>query len=492
MSSPLTGEAAQMLAGRLVAVQDILDDTGPRATDQGVSLLDALVGLAQVARVEPDTSQAWLLIVGLTGAMPGQALVRSVTRALALKEPEEFVVWMLDAVAPFAMRDGNALTRLRVVTDRPVVDVNHTAKSDFLTGIQRVVRGVVSQWHRDHDVELVVWTARAGAYRSLHESERERLLAQEVNTYDAAAQRSVRDSQEIVVPWAVPVILTEVPGSVMSDRLAAVAEFTHASLRLVGYDCIPVASAETVPLAEPEKFGRYLELVKFSERVAGISEAAAAEFRGFSRSLSAQGLSGPQVVCSPLPTDIAIPGPVDNTLPARPVVLCVGTVGRRKNQVALVEACEMLWREGLDFEARIFGHVGAENTPWTGLVPELQAMGRPLVTEPGVSDARISNTLAQARCLVFPSLHEGFGLPVVEALSQGVPVITSDFGSMREIAEGRGGILVDPEDVRALTDALRLVLTDDVVHTRLVDEALDRPTRTWPEYAAHLWSELVL
>jgi glycosyltransferase involved in cell wall biosynthesis len=262
---------------------------------------------------------------------------------------------------------------------------------------------------------------------------------------------------------------------------------------VVGYDCIPMSSAETVTLAEPEKFGRYLELVKFADRLAGISRTAAAEFEGFGRALAAQGLSGPHVVACPLPESSTVPGTLDDQEPepARPLVACIGTVGRRKNQVALVEAAELLWREGLDFELRILGHVGAERTPLVGLVPELQELGRPLLIEPGVSDARIAATFEHARCLVFPTLHEGFGLPIVEALSHGVPVITSDFGSTREVGEGKGALLVDPEDVDALADALRALLSDDVLHARLVAEAKSRPVRTWADYADDLWEALL-
>lgn len=488
-----TNDASVALARRLVIVQDVLGVSTAPATVEGVSLLDALVSLVEVVREARDPAVAWLLIVGLTGAMPDQALVRSVARALSIKEPEESVIWLLDAVAPLAMRDGNAEATLRIVTDRPLVDVNFTAKSDFLTGIQRVVRGVAASWDEGHDVEFVVWTARGGAYRNLHTAERGRLLEREVGAFVARTETTLADTPEIVVPWGVPIVLLEVPSEPLSDRLAAVAELTRNSLRLVGYDCIPVSSAETVPLAEPEKFGRYLELVKFSDRLAGISRTAAAEFAGFTRALAAQGLPGPLVTACPLPhsTSVSSDTEVDACTPGRPVVVCVGTVGRRKNQVALIEAAEVLWREGVDLELRIFGHLGAERSPLVGLVPELQGLGRPLVVESGVSDARIASTLAHARCLVFPSLHEGFGLPIVEALSHGVPVITSDFGSAREVAEGQGGLLVDPEDVQALASALRTVLTDDNLHARLVAEAKARPTRSWAEYSVELWEALL-
>jgi glycosyltransferase involved in cell wall biosynthesis len=93
--------------------------------------------------------------------------------------------------------------------------------------------------------------------------------------------------------------------------------------------------------------------------------------------------------------------------------------------------------------------------------------------------------------VVFPSLNEGFGLPVAEAIAAGTPVVTSDFGSMREIAAHGGAILVDPRDDEAIADAVWTLVTDDDAHARLAAEARRAPRRTWDEYADLVWRHLV-
>jgi glycosyltransferase involved in cell wall biosynthesis len=70
-------------------------------------------------------------------------------------------------------------------------------------------------------------------------------------------------------------------------------------------------------------------------------------------------------------------------------------------------------------------------------------------------------------------------------------VITSNFGSMREIGEAGGAMLIDPRRVSELRDAMRALITDDDLHRRLSAEAAAVPERTWETYAAETWSYLV-
>jgi glycosyltransferase involved in cell wall biosynthesis len=79
----------------------------------------------------------------------------------------------------------------------------------------------------------------------------------------------------------------------------------------------------------------------------------------------------------------------------------------------------------------------------------------------------------------------------VESLAAGVPAITSNFGSLVEIAAGGGVVTIDPRDDIALTDAMRQLLTDDALIARLRTQIEGRPSRTWSNYADELWSTLV-
>lgn len=464
------------LEQRLRAVAEVLLADVPAGGTY--ELLDALVADLQQ---RPDADRVWLLLSALGAHFPRADAVRAARRHLELLAPRDAITWLL-TWATASSTPAAAAAEIEIVRDRPFVDVDTTSRSDLSTGIQRVVRNLMPLWHESHDVLLVRW--RDQGYVPLDDVGAQRVLGPTAS--------GAEDGRRRLIPWGVPVVLPEVPLVARGERLSALAEFSPNRVALIGYDCIPVVSAELVPEIEREKFGTYLEMVKYADVVAGISEAAAAEFTGFVSALGAQGLHGPEVVACGLPTTATVEQRASAPArPALPEVLCVGSLDPRKNQIALVEAAEHLWREGLRFRLRLVGSGGAQPTDLRALIERLLAIGRPIEVGREISDAVLDRAYRTARVVAFPTLHEGFGLPVVEALSYGVPVVTSDFGSTREIAEGNGALLVDPEDVYALAAALRAVLTDDELHARLSEQARSRPARSWDDYAKELWQVLV-
>lgn len=260
---------------------------------------------------------------------------------------------------------------------------------------------------------------------------------------------------------------------------------------MIGYDMIPITSADTRPASDAVTFAQYLTVVKHAHRVAGISRSATAEFTGFAEAVQAQGLPGPRVTEVQLTEDappvVEEPAP----RPSRPVVLCVGSREPHKNHRTVLHAAERLWREGLDFDVRLVGGPGWSDAVLRPALERLQQAGLPVHDVGRVSDSELWRELRRADFTVFVSLHEGYGLPVAESLASGTPVITSNFGSQQEIAELGGCLTVDPRDDDDVTAAMRSLLTDPERLARLRREALARPRRTWDEYADDLWAALV-
>jgi glycosyltransferase involved in cell wall biosynthesis len=100
-----------------------------------------------------------------------------------------------------------------------------------------------------------------------------------------------------------------------------------------------------------------------------------------------------------------------------------------------------------------------------------------------VSDEDLVAVLAGARCFLYPSLHEGFGFPPLEAMACGTPVVTSDRSSLPEVV-GDAGLLVDPRSVEAVAAGVERVVRDDDLHARLRESGIRRAASyTWERCA---------
>jgi glycosyltransferase involved in cell wall biosynthesis len=141
-----------------------------------------------------------------------------------------------------------------------------------------------------------------------------------------------------------------------------------------------------------------------------------------------------------------------------PYALFVGTLEPRKNLVRLVRAYRRVASTGAPHALVLAGGMG-----WRGgeLLRELALEGPGDVVLTGaVAPPELDALYRGASCFVYPSLYEGFGLPVLEAMTRGVPIITSSASSLPEVA-GDAAIAVDPTSVPEIADALRRVLDDD-------------------------------
>ena len=487
-SEPGTGLAAlhqrltEVLSELLPAGQRLPAQTGPDCAE----LLHLMVaGLVE----QPSRAHVWLLLVALSATFPVDDEVRTAQRQLELASVSECCIWLLEWSYAAAQRRGSGAHRLQLVRDGVVVDVDFTAKHDLQTGIQRVVRRLIPRWERDHDIHLAVWSDHAGALRVPDDGEQERVLRW---VRPLHRPRPSRGSSVLVVPWRSTVVLPEVPGPDQCLRLASLAQHSGNRVTAIAYDCIPVLSAELMPAAEPNRFVRYLSLVKHADVLAGISVSAAEEFRGFVQTLPTQGLTGPRVMACPLATDApaTAAGPLQPA--ADPEVLVVGSHEPRKNHLAVLHAAEVLWREGLRFRLRFVGAGGWTTEAFDRRLEMLQRRGRPTTAERGLDDEQLWAAYRRARFTVFPSLHEGYGLPVVESLTLGTPVIATDYGSIAELAADGGMVVVDPRDDDALVEAMRSLLVDDERLSQLRKAAVERPVRSWDDYARELWQCLVV
>lgn len=161
-------------------------------------------------------------------------------------------------------------------------------------------------------------------------------------------------------------------------------------------------------------------------------------------------------------------------------LLFVGSANRRKNLKTLLDAYRR-YRTRTDDPAPL-ALVGPERDVFAD--PESGYDGGDGVRTLGfVSDERLGWLYRNATAFVFPSLYEGFGLPIVEAMSVGTPVVTSDRGAMAEVA-GEAAHLVDPLDAAAMADGVDRVTSDEAYRERLRERGRERAAAfTWDRTA---------
>jgi glycosyltransferase involved in cell wall biosynthesis len=433
----------------------------------------------------PDERHAFLALAVLRGSIPTTQQVRAFTRR-----------WQVEGVGPAIRRLAGrrrATTWLQPsvrVASGVLVDVTDTSTSDFVTGIQRVARETVTRWNRNHDITLVRWEKDGRILRELESEERDRVIG--------AEPLSGGSAREVIVPFNATFVLPEIAvDRERADRIRSVAQFGCAESVAIGFDCIPITTAETAGEKMPGAFSRYLSALAPFTVIAAISASSAREFAGWKDMLGGAGLAGPEIRVLALPVQAGTAS-AENVEQVRaqlglgsdPVVLAVGSHEPRKNHLNVLHAAELCWRTGSEFTLVFAGGNAWKSERFFAAAEELRRRGRRIILLSGVDDSVIWSLYAIARVSVFCSLNEGFGLPLAESLVNRTPAITSNFGSMRELGDGHGALTVDPRKPADIANAMNRILSDRSLHARLVTETATLPRSTWDDYARQLWSIL--
>jgi glycosyltransferase involved in cell wall biosynthesis len=171
------------------------------------------------------------------------------------------------------------------------------------------------------------------------------------------------------------------------------------------------------------------------------------------------------------------------SLLARPFVLAVSSAQANKNFGFVARALAELGDPGFDVvvaggtNPAIFADRGAEMPAF------IKHVGY-------VSDAELSSLYRHAACFVFPSIYEGFGIPPLEAMAHGCPVVASNAASIPEVC-GDAAVYFDPHDAHSFTQALMSVMQDPQWRSSLASKALAKSKQwTWPHAARTLLSVL--
>ena len=170
-----------------------------------------------------------------------------------------------------------------------------------------------------------------------------------------------------------------------------------------------------------------------------------------------------------------------------PMILSVGTLEGRKNHLALLQAAESLWQKGVKFRLLLAGSAGPDKgRPALKYLKNLRRSGRPVEWTGPVSEEQLHALYEECYFTVYPSLYEGFGLPVLESLGFGRPCICGSGGALSEAASGGGCLQLKDVEPHTLAEAMAKLLGNASAYDHLAQEARSLKFKTWELYGEEL------
>ena len=270
------------------------------------------------------------------------------------------------------------------------------------------------------------------------------------------------------------------------DRFVAYARRHGMRIAAIFFDAIPIQHPEYCRPGLAGLHRNYMRELAQVDLVLPISEVSAAVWHEY---LGKEGLTSPKVRTIPLAAECSgaarwLTPPKAHEGPVR--MLCVATIEPRKNHRTLCEALDRLAAKHGRWicEVDLVGGVDPSSPELTAFVASLEqrAQGQ-LLWHRRADSATLRHFFAHSDFTIYPSLIEGFGLPVLESLWFARPCICANFGVMAEHARAGGCLTVDVRDPTALAAAIEQLATDPARRQQLSHAAIQRPLKTWSEYA---------
>jgi glycosyltransferase involved in cell wall biosynthesis len=371
-----------------------------------------------------------------------------------------------------------------------LLDLSHTSHTRARTGIQRVTRSLNTTLETQGIA--ITWDPYARHWRTLNGAEKNTLtsiapskkrgahwpIATRIRGHWQAlrgANNALPPAEGVIVPEIFsPAVYAAF--SLLPDQLPRVALF---------HDAIALKLPELTPPGTVTRFPSYMQELLTFNGIAAVSEDSRLALLDYWHWL---GLTQtPPLVTIPLGIDLCPPRSMDSPSTPPLTILCVGSIEGRKNHLALLEACESLWKQNRSFQLHLIGMAHA-TTGKAALrkINELKAAGFPLNYSGAVDEETLQQAYRDCTFTVYPSILEGFGLPVLESLQRGKPCICSAHGALGESARPGGALMLDQLSPDSIAQAIDTLIQHPQQRDRLSAEARGRSYRSWTEYTSDL------
>jgi glycosyltransferase involved in cell wall biosynthesis len=375
------------------------------------------------------------------------------------------------------------------------IDVSSSCRSPQNTGMQRMTRKIFAELNVRFDVRPISWNKVGNIYTELGEQEFRFLTRPFESRSHGAARPEWRGEDPLtelyrMLRWRRVNLEKEigadnvflVPDIFRDRRREALPVFlkqTGARTIAIFHDATDLRLTDVYPERE-KKTRPYLEALALFDLVICVSKEARDDLHYF---WNKYGSSAAETAVELWPGELDGAQPATTGDESNSSVLYVSSFHGRKNHLKLLEAAEQLWTDGIRFNLTLIGrNVGAPFNKIVRQIWKLRMRGRPLRWLRHVNDEALLRAYRECRFTVYPSLMEGFGLPITESLLHGKPCICGGNGALGEVARGGGCLLVDQTKTDALADGIKTLLLNPQLYSRLCDEARERRFRSWSDY----------
>jgi glycosyltransferase involved in cell wall biosynthesis len=361
---------------------------------------------------------------------------------------------------------------------------DRTSYYNFNSGIQRVVRALARAL-LEIGVPLVPVALNGDNFELLNQNDLENLsnfYGPEVSSWGSRATQEKRF--EVANTILIPELTPAYSRGRHSGDIVKLAKDNGLTSAYVFYDAVPWI------------FPQWYEYEMYFTNALGMLEADIIfpiSFSAYSDLLTTVAIPNKKpvnkIVPLSLPTELVDDHtckPKNNTSQVIKA-LTVSSMEHRKNHKLMLEALKdaQAILKGLGIELQVTFAAAVVNTHVLNDVRQLIDEVRVQIL-PNCSDEELRNQYQQADFTIYPSLYEGFGLPLVESFAFNTPVITSTGGSLGEVAEHGGCLTFEPTDKEMLVSHIVTMASKKFVRDELIEQIKTRPIKTWKEYAREI------
>ena len=357
----------------------------------------------------------------------------------------------------FSTQKAPKVGRARSASDKPVVhiDVTRISQGDLRTGIQRVVRQISRHWYQRPDRGVRINFTRVNDKGKVVDAWE--WAKDNIPSFSPEIDPEAPMIREGDVYFCLDLVM---PPKGLSRR--SLTSLQRAGVRVVFlvYDVLSVTHPQFFRLSSRFFFRWWLQAVQHCDAIITISEDAKASIQKY---LATKPRSTKDIPISviPLSGEPEHSGELDNsstryelTKPDGTLFIAVGTIEPRKGYGDLLDGFDELWRQGDESTLWIFGRPGWKTHRLQKRILNHPQYGKCLVWFSDATDQDIQNAMGLADALIINSYAEGLGLPILEAQSNGLPVLARDIDVFREIQ--RPGAIFLPRHQNAKTCASTL------------------------------------